>query len=370
MSTFRPPQVPQQPRQFFTPGQAAISPLPISDGQRAAYIRQRSEVLQPFQYAVIPVAAAVVAFTPVKVPAQSTREFVAERTAILPSFIVGTAARVPASQIPTIPVAPRSMVAELEETFPFYTAGTAAAVPPPRGIDQTAAYWRQASLPMQIGVQFAAGMAAPFVPSLPLQQIVPAPRSMIIEIEETIPFYTAGIALSPPPPRPNDQAAAYIRAGAQPLQLRYQIILQPPVANVPWQQAQIPLVTVRSALAELDEALPGWFTPGATQVPQSVYPIPVAANRQDIATLQPRVSLTQRAVGSLPRPNDQAAAYLRYPSQVLQARTQFIQGGPVPTVVVLVGDAFRSSTRAAGFAAVRDGSFESEARASFKAIRP
>lgn len=371
MSTFRPQQVPQQPRVFFTPSQPLGSPIGGQDPQRAAYQRQRSEVLQPFQYAVIPLAAAVIAFSPVK-PAQAiARQIVAEQQTIvarstagqplgvpaprsmdqsaayqrtvtalpysLPFATTGAVTSVPASVLPQILVPPRSMVIEQEEVTPFLTTGFAVGVPPARNMDQTAAYWRQAPQPIQGAVQVTIGITGS-VPYAIVPMIIQPQRPMIIEIEETLPYLTGGFALSVPPSRLNDQTPAYWRTAQQPLQLQYQSVQAGIVQFVPYLSLQTPAPTTRSQTAELIEALSEAFVPAAlAPVPVIRLQLPVS-NRQDTALLQGRNLRTTGFALSVPpaRPVDQSAAYFRWKETVVQPPSLLYFMQPQP--LYLVGD--------------------------------
>lgn len=265
MSSFRSPQVPQQPRQFFTAGQPLGSPFGVVDSQRAAYGRPRSEILQPFQYAVIPLVAAVVAF----------------------------------SRPQVVQSAPRQLVAEQFEAVQEFTAGFALGVPAPRSMDQTAAYWRSFPALIRIPVAMTAGTSVN-VPARQLQHPFATQRPMLIEIEEALPYQTSGFALTAPPPRANDQLAAYWRQAAQPVQ-----------------------ISVRIALGA-----------AAPKVPYVSLPLPVA-NRQDIATLQGRSRRPTGFALSVPptRPVDQSAAYFRWKETVTQPPRLLYFMPPPPPIV-------------------------------------
>src|SRR5271167_2913572 len=112
MSTFRPPQVPQQPPTYYTPGQPLGIPKAFTDPQFQqieAYFRQHVEIIQPTRYAT-----------------------------------AGSAFRVPAP-LTAYPAPPRRQDIEaLEEaTTDFFTPGQPLGVPRPRQTDQVQATWRQ-----------------------------------------------------------------------------------------------------------------------------------------------------------------------------------------------------------------------------------
>jgi hypothetical protein len=237
MSTFRPPQVPQQPQIFFTPGSAPVSP--IAGGgwrQDAAYRRDPWRMPQLSMFATRVPAAAVppVAF---QMPTAAARSFDAALIEEqLPFFTAGTAAGVvrpmplqvpappmrtldialieeqtpfypfpPISAAPALPMqmpvaAPRaSDVALIEEQTPFFTPSTASAVPIAPSTDQSAAYRRDPWIMPQIVPFSTAPPANAFVPPMPMQ--LQATRSAdIAMLQRQSRSVPAGATLVPPNP--------------------------------------------------------------------------------------------------------------------------------------------------------------------------
>ena len=202
MSTFRPPQVPQQPRIFYTPGQPPGAVPPVSPSQAAAYFRQRQEGPQLQQFNVAAPPGPLVLSRALQVPAAPRRDMTPELEEVAPFFTPAQAAGI----VP--PVAPdqraayfRPLPQVLQITY-WETAADTPGVPPPQAPDQRAAYFRQLPPVLQITVNATPGAApGPQVPPPPLQMPGPGLRSMIVEIEETLPFFTPppGAAIVPAP---------------------------------------------------------------------------------------------------------------------------------------------------------------------------
>jgi hypothetical protein len=376
MSTFRPPQVPQQPRTFYTPGQApgavpAFSPW----AQRAAYQRDRVEVAHLWQQFCpkLTITAAVGAVPPRPWDqAAAYRRSPAQPVQLPPGFVPAIAVSAPGARLQQPARARGDDIAILEEPLPPFvtpvaapdvlhpvgpwdqraayqrdrveqahlieltpdqlTPGAAPAAPIPVGPwDQRGAYQRDrielAPLIVLAPPPFTAGAApgaAPAVgpwnqsaayqryPPQPLQIAVPympgaAPDSLHpvgpwdqrgayqrdrTELAHQVllvpPFYTVGAATGVPPPRANDQAAAYQRYPPQPLQITVSFPPLPPVIIVPFAPPQSPARVSGNDLAVLDEPLPGFFTPAAAAavyVPAPALQIPSVARRDDVAIL-------------------------------------------------------------------------------------
>ncbi len=119
MSTFRPPQVPQQPPTYFTPGLPLGIPKACTDMQMqqiGAYYRQRPDA-EAFEVATRVINRTVTAGTPFAyVPA--------------PSLQIPFSARWPIEWI-------------VENYWVEFTAGTSLGIPQPKQGEQGAAYWRQ-----------------------------------------------------------------------------------------------------------------------------------------------------------------------------------------------------------------------------------
>lgn len=140
-TTFRPPQVPQQPPQFFTTTQAPGAVASYTWQQQAAYFRQHVEILQPPPYFVTQPPVVTQPFVPLRVPAPPRREQTAEAIALV------------RNRTGTDPVG----------------------AVPPRPPDQANALWRPVpQVPQQRPVVFTVTVAQPFVPPPPAQLMVPS----------------------------------------------------------------------------------------------------------------------------------------------------------------------------------------------------
>jgi len=276
-TTFRPPQVPQQPPVFFTPTQ---SPAPFVSGtwqQQAAYFRQRIEIPQP------PV------FQPPAIPAPY----------IAPQRVQ--------------PLAPpmRPMLIEIEETLPFFTPTAAPGVVPPRAPDQTQATWR------------------------PLRSMVIEIEQAMVNFTATTPVQVPGAALQMPfPPRREMTAEQFPLAARQATTSPVGVV--PPV---PIDQTAATWRPLRSMLVEIEEAMPLFTAPApAVFVPAVPLQIPFAA-RWDSAALLQSISVQYTVPAPTPPPPQPAVQMPFAPSRqefapLAAAVTRFVtpMSAPAPYV--------------------------------------
>src|ERR1700719_3977664 len=138
MSTFRPPQVPQQPRVFYTPGQASGAVPAFSPwAQRAAYQRDRIEIAHLWQQFQPKLTVIVAAGVPPPRPwgqSAAYQRYPPQPTQIPPRFVPAIAVSVPAQSLQQPARARGDDIAILDEPLPpFFTGGAAPDVLHPSG---------------------------------------------------------------------------------------------------------------------------------------------------------------------------------------------------------------------------------------------
>lgn len=287
MSTFRPPQVPQQPRTFFTPGQPSGFPsVDMQTLQVSAYARQHAEIIQPASYAVL-------AAPPAAVPPSNLQ----------------------------IPLSARWPMEWITENYGLeFTPGQPLGIPVPRQSDQTQATWRP-RIEIQQPPLFATRSPTPaFVPA-PVLQMLPPVRWALEWIVETYAMdFTPGQAPGVPQPKQGEQAVAYWRMRAEILQTPSFAPPAPSIGFVPANGLIVP--------ASMSPRYEWLFTVLRTNVVpqpslQSVPPAPdqtVAMRPARRETLQVTTRFTpgQVVAAPTPRQSDQRAAYFRQRIEIQQ----------------------------------------------------
>jgi hypothetical protein len=263
VSTFRPVQVPQQPRSFFTPGTSSDSPVPYAWQQQAALFRSREEVQQPRTFAPPAPSAVFVSAPPLQMPRPAERSMVAELWETIPELLGPPAVTTVPPSILQMPAPVRATdIALLVNELTQLTAGTPAGVPPPRTMDQSAAYWRNpSSPPMQLLIGFTVAPSA-FVPAAGIAQPSGPTRVDATALNQVLPdMMTIGSPLGVPPPRTQDVQAAYRRDYVAVMQPVSFASAPPPAARVPPSVLQVPASITYRMDAQL-AALRAYMVPG------------------------------------------------------------------------------------------------------------
>lgn len=359
MSLFRSPQVPQQPPQYFTPGQPLGIPAPRVDAQMVqfeAYYRQRVEIQQPQVF----------------------------RTAAAPITYVAP----PALQVPVTQRWPLEWI--VENYSAEFTPGLPLGTPLPRQTDQTQATWRCRAEIQQPQI-FAASsapitfVAAPdffgfeataeqppqqppiyavqsapqvFVPSLPLQSLPSTRWALEWIVENYAVEATPGQPLGIPQPRQTDQTQAMWRQRIEIPQPAYFAPIPAPSFYAPRTDYQMAALFPPHPITVeyLDQQLITEFTQGTPlgisqprqaeqtaaywrqrveaiqPVTNQAYPPPAVAFVPPVALQMPfaaqrnewSILLQQRITAGIalgvprPRQSDQTAAYYRQHIEILQ----------------------------------------------------
>lgn len=376
MSLFRAPQVPQQPPQYFTPGQPLGIPTPRLDAQMvqfAAYSRPRVEIQQPRQPAPQP-ATVVFVVAPDLIGFAETRD---EPPQQVPVFAPQTApqAFVPAA-ITQIPVSTRWPIEWIVENYyaAEFTPGQLLGIPAPRQSDQTQAI-RRSRIEIQQPQQFA--------PISPPQSYAPRteyqmaayfpPHSIAIEIlsQELVTEFTPGQPLGIPQPKPYEQTAAYWRQRVEAIQPTSNPVYPAPAAafvpaavlpipqNAAWrfewlieflqpqfvpplqQQSFVPPSSVpiaayardrREILQTIQNIVPPQL---ASFVPPIALQMPFAASQRNEWTILQQQRITAGIALGVPQPRhgDQSAAYFRQHFEIQQP----VYFAPIPLFTPLTG---------------------------------
>lgn len=318
MSTFRPPQVPQQPVIYYTPGQPSGVPAPRIDYQGAAYFRPPPAPPQPQFFAPVlppparvpPLAAQGAAYTPARGAEIGVmiEQLMIENTsgkplgAPIPVYDYQRAAYWQARQVTA-----EFLSQQLQDEF---TPGTSLGVPRPLQTDQVQATWRMRIEIQQPQIFQPRLNPTVFVPPVPLQIPLPALRQQLEAQQEAAVPLTAGLSLGVPVPKQSEQAAAYVRARLEPTQTPATTIQSGAVVNVPPMALQVPA----EARTRYE-----WFVPlpyGPILAPNLYVPQQSLQQPAQVRTDLPgqaRVAATAGLPLGIPQPrqSDQVAAYWR-----------------------------------------------------------
>lgn len=360
MSLFRPPQVPQQPARFFTPGQPLGIPAPRVDAQMVqfeAYYRQHVEIQQPQIFKTSAAPATFVAPPALQIPASQrwALEWIVEN--YWAEFTPGTALGVPqprqSDQVaayyrqhveipqpvysftftPVNASPPRQtdqaqaawrQRIEIAQPVYFATVGQALGTPNPVQSDQTQAMWRQ-RLEIPQPVYFAPIPAPTFyAPRYEYQMAAyfpPHPITVEYLDQQLVTEFTQGTPLGIPQPKQTEQTAAYWRQRIEAIQ---------PVTNPVYPLAVAPFVpasvvpipqNVSWRFEWLIDFLQPEFVPQQLSgfVPPIALQMPFAAQRNEWSILLQQRITAGIALG-IPRPrqSDQTAAYYRQHVEIQQ----------------------------------------------------
>lgn len=303
MSTFRPLQVPQQPRIFFTPGQPLGIPVPFTEYQRAAYWRPREQVEA------------------------------AQAAANLKPFLTPTGGGLPRALEFQTAAYWRGPPQVPQQPMIYFTPGQLLGVPLPLQTDQTQALWRaRVEIPQLVKFMPIAAPAV-FLPALALQ--VPdrvRATSVEILIEASSEYFTAGFAIGVPNPVQGDQRHALWRPVPQvPLQITYPATVGLAL-GVPNPQQTDQTQALWRARIEIQQPLifapqPAAFAliaPLALQIPDRVRATPI-----EILSTAATVYFTPGLSLGVPNPqqSDQRHATWRPVPQVPQQPVYFVTTG-------------------------------------------